>query len=453
VVDNQSGGKFMKRGLISITLAVVFLFAAGFVAPALAGVTVGGYVKLDYITRDKPFDFAGTGGVGSNITFNGAGCCAALFAPQDGTAAAEDNRTTVIMAGESRVKLMMTDVGAPKGAKGRAYISFDFINDSQGTSQQRPRLRQAWAEMAWPNFEIMFGQRYTMFAPYIVESMDFSTGLGLGWAFHRVPQLRATIKIPLGEGTGSVRPLTLPEQEFGTQPMLSMAIAIERPATRVTDQPQLVGNIMYSNGNILGTGVSWGSPVPFFVTINGTIGEGEIGTYTNVPPNHSEEPNYDINGFSIAGMIPLVGSHDGTRAMTLTMHGQWWTGEALGHYLLTAFSTLESDFTGDPTDTNEIEGDGGFVSLAFWPSENFMIQGIYEFSTLDSIVDKSTGQGLANFPDQNEKWFLDLMWVVTPWIWVKFEYGLARTDYENPSPGLDDDGDVQTVHAGIYWFF
>ena len=438
--------------LKSIAFVAMFLFVAGFVSTALAAVTVGGYVKLDYITRDKPFDYVGTGGVGSDSSFNGIPCCSSLFAPQDGTAAAEDNRTTLLAATESRLTFLVTDIGAPKGAKGRTFIEFDFVNDASGTSQQRPRLRQAYAEMMWPNFEILFGQHYTLFAPIFSETLDFNTGTGTGWAFNRVPQLRATLVIPMGEGT-AFSPATIPTQPYGTRPQIEIAVAAERPGTRYSDQPYGTASITYSNGQILGTGVSWGSPSPLFVTVAGVLGQGEVGAYTDSPPHHSESPNYDVKGFSASALIPFVGSKDGTRAMTVTALGQFWAGQALGDYFLTGFTNLESSWNADATDEDEVEGNGGFVTLQFWPTENFAVLGTYEYMNLDDIQDNTTGRLIANFPQKAEKWFVDFRWIVTPWIWAQFEYQLDRADYQNVSAGLSDNGDVQTLQASIYWFF
>jgi hypothetical protein len=428
----------------------MFLFVAGYVSTALAAVTVGGYIKLDYITRDKPFDYVGVGD--SSPTFNGIPCCSSLFAPQDGTANAEDNRTTLLAGNESRLTFLVTDIGAPKGAKGRTFIEFDFINDASGTSQQRPRLRQAYAEMMWPNFEILFGQHYTLFAPIFSETLDFNTGTGTGWAFNRVPQFRMTLVVPMGEGT-NFSPATIPVAPWGTRPQIEFAIAAERPGTRFSDAPYATASITYSNGHILGQGISWGSPTPFYIMVAGVIGEGEIGSYTTSPPGHNEEPKYDVEGVSVSTQIPIVGTKDGTRALTLTFLGQFWAGEALGDYFLTGFTNLESQWTGDPTDTNEVEGNGGFAELQFWPSENFAVLATYEYLDLDEIFDKATGMGLANFPEKTEKWFGSLRWVVTPWIWAQFEYQFIKTEYENPSAGLDDNGDVHSIQASIYWFF
>jgi hypothetical protein len=434
-----------------IVIAALILFGAGFVSSAFAAVTVGGYIKLDYITRDKPADLIAFGG-NLDSSFNGFTCCTNIYAPQDGTAAAEDNRTTVLFAGESRLTFLVTDVGAPKGAKGRTFLEFDFANDASGTSQQKPRLRQAYAEMEWPNFKLTFGQHYTLFAPVFSETVDFDTGLGFGWAFNRVPTFRATVMVPMGEGT-KFSPPTVNERPFGTQPRLEFSIAAERPGTRFSDAPYGTASITYSNGNILGTGVAWGAPQPFFLIVSGVIGEGEIGTYTTSPPSHSEDPKYDVTGAAFTASIPLVGSRDGTRAMTVTFLGQYWTGEALGDYFLTGFTNTEGQWTGDPTNTNEVEGDGGYASLQFWPTENFAIIGVYEWATLDEITDPATGMILANFPDKSEKWVASARWVITPWIWAQLEGNLLRTDYENPSPGLDDDGDAVTIQAALYWFF
>lgn len=167
----------MKKILCLVVALSLVVFFSG---QALAGtvlsrfdVSVGGYVKLDYINQS-----AKLGPLTAPVPADGS-----LKAGQD---------ESLFTARQSRIHLK---VKGPDfmGAKTTAFIEGDFYGPGGTNESPDFRMRHAYGALAWKDTQVLFGQFWDIFGPFVASTLDFRSGQFTGAPNNpRVPQLRLT---------------------------------------------------------------------------------------------------------------------------------------------------------------------------------------------------------------------------------------------------------------------
>lgn len=431
----------MKR----ILLLPVALFVVGlFGADALAGnistkfdATIGGYVKLDYIHQDF------TTAIPQFATLSTV------------TPANENENQSQFTARQTRLNLNVTGPEA-FGAKTRAFVEGDFYGPAGTNERGNIRMRHANFTLDWGNTQLMFGQFWDIFGPFAASTLDFGTGANIGGPNNpRVPQVRVTHKVALGENSG-----------------LQFILGLQDPQQDDEEGPTNVAAQINFTSKALGASPGyWGLPMqPLTVGVFGlwgqsdnspaNAGQGTGGLTPGVEPPGSDE--FDSWGVGIHTHVPILKSSDGkSRAGTLSFQAQAYMAEGLTHVQATQYSYLQD--AGGSVDA--AEGYGAVGQLIYYPTQPLGItagygrRGISDTSdyrdalATGTIVAAGGPFGTAGDPPGTIRSYNDAYWINTTYDFANVRFGAEWMHLETHYVGSSEEPEGDRFQFSAIYFF
>jgi len=406
----------MKR---TISLIAALMLVAFFSMDAMAGsvtsrfdVSLGGYVKLDYINQSAKLGPL-TGPV-----------------PADGTLKADQDES-LFTARQTRINMKVTGPEC-MGAKTTAFIEGDFYGPGGTNESPNIRMRHAYGALTWDKTQVLFGQFWDIFTPMVASTIDFRSGQFTGTPNNpRVPQVRLTHTYSLSDSNA-----------------LRVIIGAQNPVENFKDATTS-GNMVNVAGQAMFTskalGVSpgyWGLPMnPLTIGVFGLYGKEDVASGTN-----ADEDTIDVYGYGLYTFVPLLQSCDGkSRAMTLSFEAQGYVAAGLDVIGATATNAL-----GTTGDLDAAKGYGVTGQFIFYPNQSFGIAtGYGRRNILDSEDYKGT-----TAEQYNEQYFINFSYDLSASIRVAAEYQRLKTKYVNiPAGATDDSGSANRFMGSAMFFF
>ncbi len=403
----------MRKGFL---LIVTLLFVGLFSVDAFAGtvmskfdVSVGGYVKLDYINQN-----ADLGPLSEPV-------------PAEGTLKARQNQS-LFTARQSRIHLKVTGPDF-MNAKTSALIEGDFYGPGGSNDSGDFRMRLAYGELSWDNTSLIFGQDWDIFGPGLVSTLDFRTGEYTGAPNNpRVPQIRLTHNFHFNEANS-----------------LQLMIGVQNPVQNFkTEAPESSGDmvnvaarVMFTSKNFGSSPGYWGIHLePFTAGVFGLYGKEKI---------EGNSDRVDVYGYGFYTHVPLMSSDDGkSRAMTLTFEGQAYIGAGLQKQGATAAQTV-----GTTPNVDAAKGYGAFGQFIFYPTQPLGITAGYGRR---NIIDGSSYSDAAE--KYNEAYYANVTYDLNSAVRVGAEYERLNTSYlAVPTGATGHAGHANRVMvSGMYFF-
>jgi hypothetical protein len=383
--------------------------------------SIGGYVKLDYVHN--------TGAVGP----------ISPGAPGGGLTAGNHKEESLFTAKQSRFWLK---AGGPTfmGAKTNALIEADFYGGtSYPMSNDMPnlRLRHAYGSLDWATTQVLFGQFWDIFGPAAADTIDFRQGATTGAPSNpRVPQIRVTQKINFNADNSLKFVLGV------QQPVQDAAVAGDGSSSKTAGYGDLVnvaGQMIYSSKAL---GVS-----PGFMGLGMSplqLGVFALGGSQKVTGNRA----VDVWGYGVYGFVPLVKSKDGKhRDMTLSLEAQ-----AYNYAGLEVQGAVPVALVGSAPNMTGAKGFGAYGQLKFYPTQNLGITGGYlRRNALDYDRYRKSN---AAFEKYNELAYANLTYDLNAAIRVATEYEHMYTQYAAKPTGTSANfGQNNTFRVAAYYFF
>lgn len=381
--------------------------------------SIGGFVKLDYA-----YNSVNLGGDGQLLP-NGS-------VPKHGSVASTKDQS-VFSARQSRFWLKSS---GPTflGAKTNGLLEFDFYGAGGSNESANLRMRHAYGSLDWKNTQLLFGQTSDIFAPMIVSTVDFRHGQATGTPFQpRVPQLRLTQKVSLGESNSLKFVLGAQNAPQYTNTHTGAATATDTWGSAVNG----AGQVMFSS-KVLGS-----APGFYGMSMN-TLTAGLFGLAGKedaivAGKNLGSTPSWGYGAYLFAPIIP---SRDGKdRTMTLGFEGQTYLASNMKFNSATA-----ADFAG----TGGAKGYGLAGQLIFYPTANLGVTGGYEKR---NAVDAASYKGTTNYERTNELMFANVAYDLNAAVRVATEYERQRSVFGNNKAGESDSGKVNVARVAFYYFF
>ncbi|WP_243375355.1 hypothetical protein [Geotalea sp. SG265] len=307
--------------------------------------SIGGYVKLDYIHNTNAVGPLSPGAPGGNLPAGGS--------KDESLFTAKQSRLWLRVAGPTFL-----------GARTNALIETDFYGGGSGSNEMgNLRMRHAYGSLDWADTQVLFGQFWDVFTPAAADTIDFRQGATTGTPSNpRVPQIRLTEKFNLN-GDNSIK-LVLALQN----PIQDSASAGANSISRTTGLGSYVnaaGQLIYSSKALgvspgfMGLGMS-----PLQAGFFGLAGRQKIEGNSSV----------DGHGYGFYGFVPLLKSKDGkNRAMTLSLETQAYIAAGLDVQGATALAVV-----GDKPNLTPAKGFGLYGQLKFHPTQDLGITGGYQ---------------------------------------------------------------------------
>lgn len=383
--------------------------------------SIGGYVKLDYVHNSNAVGPISPG------------------APGGGLPAGGNKEESLFTAKQSR---LWFKVSGPTlfGAKTNALIEGDFYGGTTiPSSNDMPnlRLRHAYGSMDWKDTQVLFGQFWDIFGPAAADTIDFRQGATTGAPSNpRVPQVRLTQKINFNPDN-SLK-LVLGVQ----QPVQDAAVAADGSSSRSAgygDMVNVAGQVVYSSKALgvspgfMGLGLS-----PLQIGLFGLVGNQKI------TGNH----DVDVWGYGVYAFVPLLKSKDGKhRDMTLSLEAQAY--QAAGLEVQGASSIA---LTGATPNQTAAKAYGVYGQLKFYPTQDLGITGGYmRRNALNYASYRATN---AAFEEYNELIYGNLTYDLNAAIRLAAEFEHMGTHYaSNPTGTTSDLGQNNCVRVAAYYFF
>ncbi len=268
---------------------------------------------------------------------------------------------SVLTARQSRFGFKVTGPTLLGGGKTSALLEADFYGANNGNESPTLRMRQAWGAIDWSSTQLLFGQAYDTFGPYIKPTIDFGAGATTGAPNNpRVPMFRLTQKVDINRDNqlSFVVALQNPSQDSGTD--LGGVPAAVAPATgNFNSAVNVAGQINFTS-KALGVAPGYMGMGMKPLTL------GLFGLYGNQKVKATVTKQLDSYGSGIYAYVPILRSQDGKgRAMSLAFEGQGylatdmaWSGATASAGVVTA------------TDAQERKGFGLAGSFTFYPTQD-----------------------------------------------------------------------------------
>ncbi len=383
--------------------------------------SIGGFVKLDYVYNSV--DFGNTGALTP-----GSGAI-----PRTTSVAGESNQS-IFTARQSRIWLK---VAGPEfvGAKTSALIEMDFYGDS-GAAAESPqiRMRQAWGSIDWKNTGILFGQAYDIFGPMVASTIDFRSGASFGSPNNpRVPQLRLTQKVALSDANSLklVVGLQDPNQNGNNNQVADTNFGA---AVNVAAQAMFVSKAL---------GVSpgyWGLPMNSFTAgVFGLFGSEKVALATG-------NKAVDSWGYGIYTFVPILKSKDGrSRAMTMTFEGQAYMAANMAFNSATAHA-----FVGSEANPNAAKGYGFDGQLIFYPVQDLGFTAGYGRR---NAYNYGEYQNTTNFQKSSTNIYANVAYDLNAAVRVAAEYQNVNTQYGATTKSSAGTGTANIGRFTLLYFF
>ena len=411
----------MKKTISLVAALVLVAFCS---MDAMAGsvtsrfdVSLGGYVKLDYINQSAKLGPL-TGPV-----------------PADGTLKADQDES-LFTARQTRVNLKVTGPEC-MGAKTTAFIEGDFYGP-QGTNESPNfRMRHAYGALTWDKTQVLFGQFWDIFTPMVASTIDFRSGQYTGTPNNpRVPQVRLTHTYSLSDSNA-----------------LRVIVGAQNPVENFKSDPSTSGNMVNVAGQAMLTskalGVSpgyWGLPMnPLTIGVFGLYGKEDVANGTTTP---ADEDTIDVYGYGLYTFVPLLQSCDGkSRAMTLSFEAQGYVAAGLDVIGATATNAL-----GTTGDLDAAKGYGVTGQFIFYPTQSFGIATGYGRRNILDSEDYRDGTD-NTYEKYNEQYFINFSYDLSASIRVAAEYQRLKTSYIDAQTGATDSGSANRYMGSAMFFF
>jgi hypothetical protein len=383
--------------------------------------SIGGYVKLDYVHNTSAVGPISPGAPGGGLT------------------AGNHKEESLFTAKQSRFWLKVAGP-ALLGAKTNALIEADFYGGtSYPMSNDMPnlRLRHAYGSMDWTNTQVLFGQFWDIFGPAAADTIDFRQGATTGAPSNpRVPQIRLTQKINFNPNNSLKFVLGV------QQPVQDAAVAGDGSSSKTAGYGDLVnvaGQIVFSSKSI---GVS-----PGFMGLGMSplqIGAFGLGGSQKVTGNRA----VDVWGYGLYTFVPIIKSSDGKhRNMTLSFEGQAYNSAGLE-----VQGATPATLVGTAPNKTGAKGYGIYGQLKFYPTQDLGITGGYlRRNAVDYDSLRATN---AAFEKYNELAYGNLTYDLNAAIRVATEYEHMYTQYAaRPTGAGANYGQNNTFRVAAYYFF
>lgn len=391
--------------------------------------SIGGFVKLDYAYNSV------------NLGNNGALGALQPGMPKSSSVAGQQDQS-IFTARQSRFWLK---VAGPTflGAKTGALIEADFYGTgaaNQSSNQSATmRLRLAQATLDWANTQVLFGQGYDIFGPYVGSTVDFGSGATTGSPNNpRVPQIRLTQKVGLGSGTALklVAGVQNPVQDANLQ----TGAGTDSWGTMVN----MAGQAMVVS-NALGV-----SPGYYGLPMN-SLTAGVFGLYGNQDVAGAKN-RVDSWGYGFYTFVPVLKSKDGkNRAMTASFEGQAYMAANLN-----SPAGIGATATAVLADKSPAKGYGVAGQLIFYPTQNLGLTAGYGKR---NAYNYASYKGISNFEKSNSQVFVNAAYDLNAAVRVAAEYQNLNTQYGNVTngtgnlAGLAGSGHANVGRLALYYFF
>jgi hypothetical protein len=314
------------------------------------------------------------------------------------------------------------------GAKLTGFIEMDFdsctdvgsISNSPGSQSASnnyvPRMRHAMFRLNWPGeTELMFGQYWSMFCDWFIESAEDGPFQLTGTPTARIPQIRFTQGflgdwhaaglVGLANGYG--------EFSYSSNANTSVGAATNPYNTSTTpgadaEVPQIQGQLKYAH-DWWGQAAYYGHPTPFtasvtagwqrYVQRNGSVTVGTLdapnvsSNNLNGTPIAAYMPHTYFSPWMVQGalFIPVIPTHSANLAGTAHLLIQPWVGQGVNQFGMTGDSTGVFKLAGGTSIKNALVDEelvkrwGGLVEGQYWFTNQWFINAAYGYTGVFGI--------------------------------------------------------------------
>jgi len=389
-------------------------------------VSLGGYVKLDYINNST--NLGSTAGIAALGSLQPGGI------PKSSSVAASQNQS-IFTARQSR---LWVKVNGPdfKNAKTSAYVEGDFFGGgTQNNEGANFRMRHAYATLDWKNTQVLFGQFWDNFGSGPASTYDFGHGATTGNpGSPRVAQLKVTQKVSLNDQNSLklIAALQNPTQDNFTQDTTGS----------YGDMVNMVGKVELENKALGVAPGFWGMPMrPLTVGLYGQYGNQKIAG-----------EQYDSYGYGVLAFVPIVKSSNGkSREMTASFEGQAYMAANMATTHATAAALV-----GPAGDKSPAKGYGLFGQVIFYPTQQLGVTAGYGKR---NAYDYASYAGINNFQKNSTQIFTSIAYDLNAAIRVAAEYQHLTTQYGNVTngagnlAGTSDSGINNVLRLSAMYFF
>jgi hypothetical protein len=417
----------MKKSVFSSIIAALLCSAPvmAFAAPVTSqfDLSIGGFVKLDYAYNSVNFGNSGSLTPGSGAI------------PKRSSAAGSQEQS-IFSARQSR---LWFKAAGPElmGAKTSALIEGDFYGDAAAAAESPQfRMRLAYGSLDWANTQVIFGQNWDIFGPYVASTVDFRSGATTGAPNNpRVPQVRVTQKLNLGSDNS-----------------LSFVVGLQDPnqngnnnqAASVSSGPMVntAGQIMYSS-KALGVAPGYlGLPMkPLTVGVFGLYGTSKATT-----PATALNKTVESYGAGLYAFVPVLKSSNGkSRAMSMSLEGQLYQAANMAFNSATASSVFDNT----SASPKPAKGYGLGAQAIFYPTQELGLTA--GFGKRGSLENGSFKQ--ADFQKSTGQIFMNASYDLNAAVRVMTEYQHLQTQYGNVTPATSKLGTANVFRLAAFYFF
>lgn len=407
-------------GLVAAALLVAFVSGEARAEPVESKfkLSLGGYVKLDYVHQDTK--------LGQPLS---------MVIPADGTIASKQDES-IFTARQTRFSLRSTGPEV-NGAKTSAFIEGDFYGGGGNNETGNLRMRHAWLALSWENTQALFGQFWDIFAPAVASTVDFRSGQFTGNPNNpRVAQARITHNFRLSDDNSIrvIAGLQNPSQNYVAAPKDA---DFSGSMVNVAAQAMLVSKSLGTSPGYWGLGMN-----PLTLGFFGLYGQTDVDEAVG-------SSDLDVYGYGAYAFVPVLKSSDGkSRVMTLSLETQAYVAAGLSQIAATAAQTV-----GPAGSRDAAKGYGAFGQLIFYPAQDLGFAAGYGRRNIMDSKDYAVGS-----EKYNEMYFGNVSY---DWghFRVAAEYQRLKTQYLGvPSTGINvgatgDSGTANVIRLAATYFF
>ncbi|ACH40564.1 hypothetical protein Gbem_3572 [Citrifermentans bemidjiense Bem] len=388
--------------------------------------SLGGYVKLDYIYNSVSLGTAN--GVGTVATLQPNGI------PKSSSPAGKQDQS-LFNARQSRL-WFKTEGPAFSGAKTGALIETDFFGSGGSSAESaNMRIRLAYGTLDWANTQFLFGQSWDVFGPASASTIDFGQGQTTGNpTTPRVPQLRVTQKVKLDDRNTLklIAALQHPTQDSNT----ANGTAGETWGAK----PNVAGQAMWVSKALGVAPGFWGIPM-------NSLQAGFFGLYGNQEVSGNTH-TVDSWGYGFYTFVPVLSSSDGkSRAMTASFEGQVYQAANMAFNYATV-----APLVGAVGDKTGAKGYGIFGQAIFYPTQNLGLTAGYGMRGAKD-QEAFVASGIKDFQRSSSQIFANAAYDLNAAIRVAAEYQYVSTRYGNVTAGTSDLGKANVFRFSMMYFF
>ena len=429
----------MKKRISSSIVAALLCSAPvmAFAAPvtSMFDLTIGGFVKLDYAYNSV--NFGQSGGLTP-----GPGAIAKR------ASAAGSQEQSIFTARQSR---LWFKASGPEfmGAKTNALIEGDFYGDTAAPAESPQfRMRLAYGSLDWKNTQVLFGQNWDIFGPFVASTVDFRSGATTGAPNNpRIPQIRLTQKINFNADNSLSLVLGVqdPNQDGNNNQTFTANTTTGAVATTA---PTNYGAAVNGAGQIMFSSKALGTAPGYFGLPMKPLTLGVFGLYGNSKLASGAAANHTIDsyGYGFYAFVPVLKSSDGkSRAMTMSLEGQVYQAANMAFNSATAGTA----FNAAAVMPNAAKGYGLGAQAIFYPTQEL---GITAGFGRRGAVDYDH-YAASDFQKATTQFYGNASYDLNAAVRVMAEYQYMETLYGKPTAGTHNVGSANVMRLAAFYFF